>query len=63
MKGIESNVDDTLRDSRGSFRKTRVIPLALENTRMMKPERRKSDSVICRGMVRGDDAARGVGDV
>jgi ribosome biogenesis SPOUT family RNA methylase Rps3 len=63
MKGIVSNVEETLRDSRGSLRKTRVIPLAFENTRIMKPERRNCDSVICSGIVSGDDAASGIGEV
>lgn len=63
MKGIESNVDETFSDSRGSFRKTRVIPFAFEKTRMMNPDSRKSESVICSGIVSGAEAARGVGDV
>ena len=38
---MESNVLDTLRDSMGSLRKTRVRPFCLEKTRMMMPERWK----------------------
>lgn len=60
---MESKVDETLSDSRGSLRKTRVRPFCLENTRMMNAESLMSDSVICRGMVRPEDAARGCGEV
>ena len=60
---MESKVDDTLRDSRGSLRKTRVRPFCLENTRMMKAESLISDSVMERGIVRPDAAASGCGDV
>ena len=63
MKGILSNVDDTLNDSNGSLRKTKVMPLAFEKTRIINPERRISERVICKGMVRGADAANGHGEV
>jgi hypothetical protein len=63
MKGIESKVDETLIDSRGSFRKTRVKPFCLEKTRMIKADSLISDRVICRGIVKPEDAARGCGDV
>jgi hypothetical protein len=38
MAGIESNVLETLTESTGSFRNTRVRPFCLENTRIMIPE-------------------------
>lgn len=63
MNGILSNVDDTRNDSSGSLRKTRVIPFALEKTRMTNPDKRNSDNVIWSGIVRGTDAASGQGDV
>jgi len=63
MNGIESNVEDTFRDSRGSFRNTRVIPLAFEKTRITKPDSLKWLKVICTGIVRGELAATGSGDV
>jgi len=62
MNGTESNVDETLSDSRGSFRKTRVIPFCRENTRMTNPERRISDKVMEIGIVSPEAAARGCGD-
>lgn len=63
MNGIESKVDETLRDSRGSFRKTKVNPFCLENTTMMKADNLISDKVICNGIVSPASAARGCGDV
>ncbi len=60
---MESKVEETLRDSSGSLRKTRVSPFCLEKTRMMKADSLISDNVICNGIVRPDDAARGCGDV
>lgn len=60
---MESKVDDTLSDSSGSFRKTNVIPLAFEKTRMTKPESLKSLRVIWTGMVSGELAASGFGEV
>jgi len=56
-------VEETLRDSRGSFLKTSVRPFCRENTKMMKAESLNSESVICKGMVRLEEAARGWGDV
>lgn len=56
-------MDDTLRDSRGSFRKTRVRPFCREKTRMMNADSLNSERVICKGIVRLDDAARGCGEV
>lgn len=63
MNGIESKVDETLRDSSGSLRKTSVKPFCREKTSMMKAESLISDKVICNGMVRPASAARGCGDV
>lgn len=51
---MESKVDDTLSDSRGSFLKTSVKPFCLENTRMMIADSLISERVICSGMVRPD---------
>lgn len=62
MKGIESKVEETLSDSRGSLRKTRVRPFCREKTRITKPDRRISDSVMETGIVRPEAAARGCGD-
>lgn len=59
---MESKVDETLRDSSGSFRKTRVRPFCLEKTNIMNAESLISDKVICSGMVRPEDAANGWGD-
>ena len=53
MKGIESNVLLTTKDSRGSFLKTSVMPFAFEKTKMTKPDNRKFERVIWRGIVRG----------
>ena len=61
--GIASKVEDTLSDSSGSFRKTSVRPFCFENTSMIKADSLISDSVICRGIVRPEEAARGCGDV
>lgn len=58
-----SNVDETLSDSNGSFRKTSVIPFAFEKTRMIKPVNRNCERVICSGMVKGEEAASGIGEV
>lgn len=63
MYGIESKVEVTLRDSSGSFLKTIVMPFAFENTSITNPSRRKSDNVIWIGMVRGELAASGVGEM
>lgn len=55
-------MEDTFSDSSGSFRKTKVKPFCLENTRMMNAESLMSDKVILRGIVRPDAAARGCGE-
>lgn len=47
---MESKVDETLRDSRGSFRNTTVIPFCFEKTRITKPESLMSERVIWSGM-------------
>jgi hypothetical protein len=60
---IESNVEETLRDSRGSFRKTGVSPFCWEKTRMMKADSLISDKVICNGIVNPDAAASGCSKV
>lgn len=60
---MESKVDETLSDSRGSFRKTSVSPFCRENTSMMNADSLISDSVICSGIVNPDEAASGCGDV
>lgn len=60
---MESKVDETLRDSRGSLRKTRVRPFCLEKTKMMKADSLISDSVMDSGIVSPAEAARGCGDV
>lgn len=60
---MESKVDETLRDSSGSLRKTIVRPFCLENTNMMKADSFISDNVNDRGIVSPDAAARGCGDV
>ena len=59
---MESNVEETLSDSKGSFLKTSVKPFCLEKTRITKPERRMLDRVICNGIVKPDDAASGCGE-
>lgn len=59
---MESKVEETLRDSSGSFRNTKVNPFCLEKTRMMNAESLISDRVICRGIVNPDAAANGRGD-
>ena len=65
MNGIESNVEETLSDSRGSFRKTKVMPFCLEKTRMTKPDNLISDKVIlkrdCEGGRSGERLGRGEG--
>ena len=60
---MESKVEETLRDSRGSFRKTRVRPFCLEKTNIMKPDNLISDNVIDNGIVSPAAAANGWGDV
>jgi len=60
---MESKVDETLRDSSGSFRNTMVNPFCLEKTKIMKADNLISDNVICKGIVRLDAAASGCGDV
>lgn len=59
---MESNVEETFNDSRGSLRNTSVKPFCLENTSMMKADSLMSDRVILRGIVRPAAAARGSGD-
>lgn len=59
---MESNVEETFRDSKGSFRKTNVRPFCFENTRMIKAESLISDRVILRGIVRPAAAASGSGE-
>lgn len=61
--GMESKVDETLSDSRGSLRKTNVRPFWRENTKIMKADILNSDRVICKGIVRLEEAASGCGDV
>lgn len=61
--GIASKVEETLRDSSGSFRNTRVKPFCFEKTSMMKADSFISDRVICIGIVRPEDAAKGCGEV
>lgn len=56
-------MEDTLSDSSGSFRKTSVRPFCFEKTSMMNADSLISDNVICRGIVRPEEAARGCGDV
>lgn len=60
---MASNVDETLSDSSGSLRKTRVRPFCFEKTRMMKAESLISDKVIERGIVKPEAAANGCGEV
>lgn len=60
---MESKVDETLRDSRGSLRNTMVNPFCFEKTRMMKADSLMSDKVIESGIVRPEAAASGCGDV
>ena len=52
-----------MRDSRGSFRKTRVNPFCLEKTSIINADNLISDNVICSGIVKPEEAARGCGDV
>jgi hypothetical protein len=49
---MESSVDDTLSDSSGSLRNTSVRPFCREKTRMIKADKRISESVICSGIVK-----------
>lgn len=60
---MESKVEETLSDSRGSFRKTKVNPFCLEKTTIMNADNLNSDNVICSGIVRPEDAANGWGEV
>ena len=60
---MESKVEETLRDSRGSFRKTSVRPFCLEKTNIMKPDNLISDNVIDNGIVSPAAAANGWGEV
>lgn len=60
---MESKVDETFSDSKGSLRKTNVRPFCFENTRIMKADNLMSERVIFKGMVRPEAAARGRGDV
>ena len=55
---MESKVLDTFTESTGSLRKTRVRPFCFEKTRIMMPERRKSERRRNMGTVRGVSAAR-----
>lgn len=43
---MESKVDETFSDSRGSLRKTRVSPFCFENTRIIKADSLMSERVI-----------------
>lgn len=52
-------MEETLIDSRGSFRKTRVSPFCREKTSIIKAESLISDKVIWSGIVKPDAAARG----
>jgi ssRNA-specific RNase YbeY (16S rRNA maturation enzyme) len=56
---MESKVEETFSDSRGSLRKTNVSPFCFEKTKIMKADSLISESVICRGIVRLEAAARG----
>lgn len=56
---MESKVDETFSDSRGSLRKTNVRPFCFENTRIIKADNLMSERVICKGMIRPEAAARG----
>jgi len=57
MTEMESNVLDTFTESTGSFRKTRVRPFCLENTRIMIPESWNDDNRRSMGTVNGASAA------
>ena len=56
-------MEDTLSDSSGSFRKTKVRPFCLEKTSMINADSLISERVIFRGIVRPEEAARGCGEV
>ena len=56
-----SKVEETLSDSKGSFRKTSVMPFCLENTNITNPLNLKSLNVICNGIVKPLLAANGLG--
>lgn len=58
IAGIESNVLETLTDSMGSLRNTRVSPFCLEKTRIMMPESWKDDKRRNMGTINGVSAAR-----
>jgi len=60
---MESKVDETLRDSSGSLRKTNVRPFCFEKTRMINADSLISDKVIDSGIVNPAAAAKGCGDV
>jgi hypothetical protein len=60
---MESKVEETLMDSRGSLRKTIVSPFCFEKTNITKADNLISDKVIDRGIVRPAAAASGCGDV
>jgi hypothetical protein len=60
---MESKVEETLRDSRGSLRKTSVKPFCFENTKIINADSLISDKVIDIGIVSDEAAARGFGDV
>ena len=60
---MESKVDETFSDSRGSLRKTKVRPFCFENTSIMNADNLMSDKVICNGIVKPEDAASGCGEV
>ena len=59
---MESKVLETLRDSNGSLRKTKVMPFCLEKTKMTNPDSLMSLRVIARGIVKPLAAAKGCGD-
>ena len=56
---MESKVEETFRDSRGSLRKTSVKPFCLEKTSMINADSLMSDKVIFRGIVKPEAAASG----
>ena len=60
---MASNVEDTFSDSSGSFRKTSVRPFCREKTSMMNADSFTSESVICIGIVRPEEAAIRCGEV
>lgn len=60
---MESKVEETLIDSRGSLRNTIVRPFCFENTNITKADNLISDRVIDRGIVKPAAAANGCGEV